>query len=81
MDLVLYHATWCPFCRAFLPAYRRLAPQGKDVVLDDENDPRWEGIDVVPTVIAYDGAKEVRRLVAKAGIGLGEEEFRGWLTS
>jgi len=79
-ELVLYHATWCPFCRAFLPVYRKLA-KGREVVLDDEADPNWNGIEVVPTVVAYENGKEAARLEAGPGIGISEADFVIWLKS
>ena len=57
MKYVLYHATWCPFCRAFAPKFRKMLPDGEEVLLDDERDPRWIelNIEFVPTIIAFEG--------------------------
>jgi thiol-disulfide isomerase/thioredoxin len=81
MRYVLYHATWCPYCRAFAPKFREMIPDGEEVLLDDEMDPRWIELNIplVPTVIAYDGMKEVKRIIARAGLGINEEMFQDFL--
>lgn len=78
MRYVLYHAIWCPYCRAFAPKFREMVPDGEEVLLDDEMDGRWIefNIPIVPTVIAFNGDKEVKRIVAGAGIGITEEMFQ-----
>ena len=80
--VVLFHATWCPFCRAFVPVFRRFAEGGAyeplEVVLDDEEDPRWTrfSIDVVPTVIFFDDGTVTQRIDGRAGVGIEEPTFR-----
>ncbi len=79
--VVLFHATWCPFCRAFAPVFRRLTGGGSyeplEVVLDDEEDPLWTrfNIDVVPAVIFFDSGTITQRLDGKAGRGIDEPTF------
>lgn len=77
MRYVLYHATWCPFCRAFAPKYRKMLSEGEEVLLDDESDPRWIelNIEFVPTVIAFEGEQEVRRIQAAPRVGITEQMF------
>jgi hypothetical protein len=81
MEYICYHATWCPFCRAFIKDYRSIVPQGKEEILDDESDPIWTemGIDYVPTVIEYENGKETRRLSSRPGVGITREMFVEWL--
>jgi hypothetical protein len=81
MRYVLYHATWCPFCRAFASKFREMLPDGEEVLLDNESDPRWITLNIpfVPTVIAFEGDEEVKRVQAKAGIGITDEMFRDFL--
>ena len=83
---VLFHATWCPFCRRFQPAFAELAGnapgwEAAELLLDDEDDPLWEelGIDVVPTVLAWDDGRPAGRLDGQAGIGIREADLRGLL--
>jgi thiol-disulfide isomerase/thioredoxin len=81
MRYVLYHATWCPYCRDFAPKFRELVPDGEEVMLDNEMDPRWIkfNIPLVPTVIAFEGDKEVKRIVAGPGIGITDQMFQDFL--
>ncbi|MBI5481836.1 MAG: thioredoxin family protein [Deltaproteobacteria bacterium] len=77
--VALFHATWCPFCRAFAPVFRRLAPsavgyQPLEVVLDDDEDPLWTRFDVglVPTVVFFDDGTITARLDGRPGVGIDE---------
>jgi thioredoxin 1 len=81
--VVLFHASWCPFCRRFRPAFQDLAAQAQglaaaEVLLDDERNPLWaeHRINVVPTVVVFDDGKPVHRLDGFAGVGLTEEDLR-----
>ncbi len=84
--VALFHATWCPYCRAFRPVFQRLAGQDTgyqplEVVLDDEQNPLWDrySIEAIPTVLFFEDGKVVRRLDARRGIGLDETMFRSAL--
>lgn len=84
--VVLFWATWCPFCRKFKPEFDRL---GKElglrtaaVYLDDESNPLWEDYDVqvVPTVALFRDGEIVVREDGVLGYGLDRRmvaEFRG----
>ena len=50
----LYIMTTCPFCKDFLPIFQEEVSTGEEIVLDNMDDPRWEWIEVVPTVISGD---------------------------
>jgi len=80
-EMVLYHSSWCPFCRAFLKHYRELVPGGKEVLLDDTSDPRWIELrlDYVPTVIEYADCTEKRRLMARPMVGIRRRDLEDWL--
>ena len=81
MEYTLYHATWCPFCRQFAPEFKTIIPEGGEYLLDDMEDPLWVelNIEVVPTVIGYEGGKEVSRIEAKPHIGIDPNEFKDWI--
>ena len=81
MEYVCFHATWCPFCRAFIRDYRSLVPDGKEEILDDESNPMWMEmrIEYVPTVIEYENGDERRRLSGIPGKGITREMFVEWL--
>jgi thiol-disulfide isomerase/thioredoxin len=81
--VALFHATWCPFCRAFVPVFRRAAPDARgyeplEVVVDEDDNSLWDRyrIAIVPTVIFFEDGKVVRRLDGKPGVGLDEAGLR-----
>ena len=84
--LVLFCASWCPFCQDFFPAFDKMtAKHAFDKVLhvyiDDEDNPLWEdySIESVPTLVLFEQGKVTRRLDAKLGFGLSEKTFSEWL--
>jgi thioredoxin-like negative regulator of GroEL len=56
---VLFYASWCPFCRSFLPIFTKGQTNHSvkflRVRMDDEANPIWGkyDIEVVPTVIFF----------------------------
>ena len=81
--VVHVHATWCPFCRRFKPAFDQAAAQvkgwdGLECIIDDESNPIWEHyrIQAVPTVLFFEDGKVTRRLDARLGIGLTEKDLK-----
>ena len=83
MEYTVYHATWCPFCRAFMRYYKEMLPDGMDRIIDDEMDPAWgeKGIDYVPTVIASKDGVEVTRLSAQPGVGITKDMLNDFISS
>jgi thiol-disulfide isomerase/thioredoxin len=84
--LVLFYASWCPFCVHFLPFFNKnSSKQDVDLVLrvkvDDYDNPLWDdySIEAVPTVIFFDEGNVSRRLDGRFGYGLGEQQFKEWL--
>jgi thioredoxin 1 len=84
--LVLFCASWCPFCRDFFPMFDRLVSKHSfdkvlRVYIDDDDNPLWEdySIESVPTVALFEQGKVTRRLDAKLGFGLSEKSFIEWL--
>ncbi len=77
---VLFYATWCPFCRQFLPIFEKFAKTNtrhcEFVVIDDKPSLREEyEIDVVPTILVFQDGKIIRRLDGLQGIGLNERDL------
>jgi thioredoxin 1 len=74
--VVLVHATWCPFCRSFRPVFEEAIRSSRllavEAVVDDEENPLWaeHRIDIVPTVLFFEGGKVVQRLDGRPGVGL-----------
>ena len=84
--LVLFYASWCPFCRRFLHAFdKNYSRYNFNIVLrvkvDDDDNPLWEeySIGAVPTVILFEEGKVCRRLDGRFGYGLSEKQFEEWL--
>jgi thioredoxin 1 len=81
--LVLFHANWCPYCRAFAPFFEEAGSAATDwvpveAVIDDDENPLWDefGIDVVPTLILFEGGRPAKRADAHHGIGLTKNDLR-----
>ena len=74
-SLVLFYATWCPFCSSFKSSFESSSLQGVRklcVVIDEDENPLWERFDIeaVPTMIAFFNGKIIARKDAKKGVGL-----------
>jgi thioredoxin 1 len=84
--LALFYASWCPFCRSFLPVFERSSSeQGVNLVLlvkvDEHDNPLWDeySIEAVPTVILFNEGNICKRLDARLGCGLSEQQLKQWL--
>jgi len=84
--LALFYASWCPFCRRFLPAFdKNYSRCGFSLALrvkvDDDDNPLWEeySIEAVPTVILFEEGKVCRRLDGRFGYGLSGKQLEDWL--
>jgi thioredoxin 1 len=84
--MVLFYATWCPFCVRFVPVFdEEIAPLKFDHIvhgiLDDYDNPLWDEYDIsaVPTIILFEDGKVSKRLDGKLGRGLSEADFMKWL--
>jgi thiol-disulfide isomerase/thioredoxin len=84
--LVLFCASWCPFCREFFPKFDRAVSKNSfdkvlRVYVDDDDNPLWEdySLEAVPTAILFTNGEEASRLDAQLGFGLNEKAFVNWL--
>jgi thioredoxin-like negative regulator of GroEL len=84
--LVLFCASWCPFCHGFFSAFEKaVAKLDYDKVLrvyvDDDDNHLWDDyeMEAVPTVMLFENGKATRRLDASLGFGLSEKAFNDWL--
>lgn len=83
--IVLFWATWCPFCQRFKPEFDRI---GSDldvrlatVFLDDHDNPLWEdyAVDVVPTIALFRDGELVDRQDGVLGYGLDRGAVRAFV--
>jgi thioredoxin 1 len=77
--IVLFYFSWCPFCRDFLPVFRKCAEGeglGFLVVQDDQETlgDRY-AVKVVPTVLFFRNGKVAKRLDGTPGVGLNEKQL------
>lgn len=84
--LVLFYASWCPYCVNFVPIFDRKIVNFKvekviHVLLDDYDNQLWDNYDIeaVPTVIFFEKGKVSKRLDGKFGVGLNEKKLNIWL--
>jgi thioredoxin 1 len=74
--VVMFWATWCPFCRRFKADFERVYSSRPwrfaAVYLDDESNPLWEdyAVGVVPTLALFRDGQVVDRLDGVLGYGL-----------
>jgi CDGSH-type Zn-finger protein len=79
-SFVLFYASWCPFCRDFLPIYDKYSEKQPEtflrVMIDDKEElmDRYS-VEIVPTVIFFDNGIIKRRCDGEAGIGLSEKHL------
>jgi thioredoxin 1 len=84
--LVLFYASWCPYCTRFVPVFDEKIRDFKNgnvihVLLNDYDNPLWDDyeINAVPTVLFFEQGKVSKRLDARFGAGLKEEQLNVWL--
>lgn len=74
--VVMFWATWCPFCRRFKDEFDKLASSRPwrfaAVYLDDESNPIWDdyAVDVVPTLALFRDGTVVDRMDGILGYGI-----------
>jgi thioredoxin 1 len=77
--IALVYASWCPFCRRFLPIFEEYA--GKEekhfLLAQDDSEAICEkyGIEVVPTLLFFENGVLAKRLDGMPGAGLDEEKL------
>ncbi|MCX6339963.1 MAG: thioredoxin family protein [Candidatus Aureabacteria bacterium] len=79
----LFIMSTCPFCRRFRPIFESCAEtragdfDSLTVILDDQDNPLWEeyGINVVPTIVVFQGGRVISRLDGKPGEGLNSKDL------
>jgi len=84
--LVLFYASWCPYCTRFVPYFKKKVNSFNfgaviHVLLDDYDNPLWDDYDIeaVPTLILFEKNKIIDRLNGRFGVGLKEDQLKVWL--
>ena len=84
--LVLFYASWCPFCRRFLSTFRKdyikyRFDSALRAKVDDYDNLLWDEyfIEAVPTIILFEDGKICRRLNGRFGYGINAKQFEEWL--
>ena len=77
---VLFYASWCPFCRAFMPVFDEFTKRnpGKYKKVDVDEMPEESdkySIEYYPTGILFKKGKVAARLDAEPGVGITKEIF------
>jgi thiol-disulfide isomerase/thioredoxin len=80
-SIVFFYSKWCPYCRK---SFRHLKTINNNQVklftvdLSDENSPLWDSqkIEVVPTLVAFNGGVEFWRANGIPMVGLRKEDFK-----
>jgi len=78
---VLFYATWCPFSQRFLPVFEKYSKDHPEeclqIIVDDKPYFCEEySIEYYPTVILFSKGKVQKRLDARPGIGLDEDQLK-----
>lgn len=82
--LAVFYAGWCPFCQSFLPVFRSNetrapgSPRFVEVDISDEDNPLWEeySIEIVPTLVYFEGGRATARIDGRPGRGLKASDVR-----
>jgi len=76
---VLIYASWCPFCRTFIPIFRQHAERNPWLFLmlqdDEEKMATQYGVNIYPSVLYFENGSITKRLDGIPGKGLQEEQF------
>jgi thioredoxin-like negative regulator of GroEL len=83
--LVLFYASWCPFCARFLPEFKKCADRSSRIFLLVEDDQEViadkYSINIFPTVLFFQNGAVAKRLDGAAGIGLQEKQLEEFVNS
>ena len=83
--VALVYASWCPFCRNFLPVFEKyVSGKGFDFVrVQDDQESMGDKyfVDIFPTVLYFEKGKVAKRLDGQPGVGLSEKQLADFVTS
>ncbi len=78
--VVLFYATWCPYCANFKPTFEAAKIETANKIgsiIDEDENPLWDrfNIQAVPTMIVFQNGKIVSRRDAKKHVGLTKSDM------
>ncbi len=82
--VILFYADWCLYCKKFKPLFeteehnfQKINYSTYEAKINDDDNPLWDrfNIDVVPTVIIFEGDKIINRKDARMGVGLTKNDL------
>ena len=77
--IALVYASWCPFCKKFLPIFQQYAQEEQQYFLCVQDDEERIGdkysIQIFPTVLFFEKGSISKRLDGKPGVGLSEKQL------
>jgi thioredoxin 1 len=83
--IVLFYASWCPFCVTFLPIFKKHAEgEGRHFVSvqdDQETIADQYSVKVFPTVLFFENGVVSKRLDGVLGVGLNEKQLTEFINS
>ena len=83
--VVLFYATWCPYCSNFKPTFESAKTQSANKfgsIIDEDENPLWDrfNIQAVPTMIVFQNGKIISRKDAKKHVGLTKSDMDSLVT-
>jgi thiol-disulfide isomerase/thioredoxin len=83
--IALVYASWCPFCKRFLPVFLRYAQEERRHFLRVQDDQESIGnkysINVFPTILFFEKGTVSKRLDGEPGVGLSEKQLEDFVKS
>jgi len=78
--VVLFYATWCPYCANFKPTFEaaKIETASKmGSIIDEDENPLWDrfNIQAVPTMVVFQNGKIIARKDAKKHVGLTKSDM------
>ena len=83
--VVLFYATWCPYCSNFKPTFESAKIQTSNKlgsIIDEDENPLWDKFNIqsVPTMIIFQDGKIIARKDAKKHLGLTKADMDSLVT-
>ena len=83
--IALVYASWCPFCRRFLPVFLQYAQEERRHFLRVQDDQESIGnkysINVFPTILFFEKGTVSKRLDGEPGVGFSEKQLEDFVKS